>query len=219
MIRGTRRDRAPLAVAAWLSALVWLALGLTLAPGARAQDELDDEMGSEDASEAAPSAGEADEPQGETESESDEAAGDDADSDVAEPDPELASEELDEAQPSAGSTERAIALYVASGLGFGTVSFERPTEAGIQALEETPFAAAELLVRVLAWPGRRFSLETMLAYQSSLGLRLQLAPLFGLPERVNARVERGELSVAPVLRFGDGSGPLAIAVPIGFAFQ
>ena len=113
---------------------------------------------------------------------------------------------------------RAIALHAGLGLGFGTVSFERPTAAGAQVLNQTPFPAVEVLVRVRAWPGESFALETLLAYQSSLGLRLQLPALFGLPPTVSARVQRGELSVAPVLRLAD-DGSLAIALPIGFGFQ
>jgi hypothetical protein len=148
--------------------------------------------------------------------------GDDLEGDVAEHDAEgddLAEETAEETAEPDEVTTRAVSLYAGAGFGFGTVSFERPTAAGAQALERTPFAATDVVVRVRAWPDESFMLETLLAYQSSLGLRLQSEPLFGLPQTVSARVQRGELSVAPALRLGAADAPLALAFPVGFGFQ
>jgi hypothetical protein len=115
------------------------------------------------------------------------------------------------------SAERALSLYAGAGLGIGTLSFDRPTAAGEQKLPQTPFAAADLMFRVRAWPKDRFSLEALLAYQTSLGLVLQTSPLFALPQNVGVRAQRIELSVAPVLRLAEAPNAPVLAFPIGLA--
>jgi hypothetical protein len=115
--------------------------------------------------------------------------------------------------------ERAISLHAAAGLGVGTLAFTLPTAQGVQRLPDTPFPAVELALRVHAVPRARVSLETLLAYQSSLGLELLLEPQFSLPERVDVRAHRLELSFAPVLRLFAKDGDVALAFPIGFAFH
>lgn len=199
------------ALLAMLLVLAWSAASVR---GARAQDEgEEDALGLEDDASNEETSQEPASEESSPEEADDDASGDEA---LDETSP---ADDVAEPEPSAGTQGRAIALHAAAGLGFGTVSFERPTTAGVQAMNETPFAAAEVLIRVRAWPRQRFSLEAALAYHSSLGLRLSLAPLFALPESIAARVERGELSLAPVLRLGADDGAFAIAVPIGFAFQ
>lgn len=114
---------------------------------------------------------------------------------------------------------RKISLYAAAGLGVGLLSFTRPTAVGVQHLPESSFAAAELLLRIHAWPHEAFSLETQLAYQTSLGMELEVRPFFALPERADVRVQRVELSVAPRLAFSKREQGVALAVPIGFALR
>lgn len=193
----TRTLRHPLLLAAAL-------LGLLVVTRARAQEPLDELAEEEGAAEVdAQDALAADEPEAPAADEAEAPAADEV-----------------EAPSAAGSgSGRALKLYVGVGLGFGTVSFERPTTEGVQALDETPFAAAEVVLRARVWPEESFSLEALVTYHSSLGLRLQLSPLFALPQSVSARVERGELSVAPVFRLGEADSAFAIALPVGFAFQ
>jgi hypothetical protein len=114
---------------------------------------------------------------------------------------------------------RGVALQVGAGLGVGSLSFTRPIPEGVQRLPQTPFAAAELFVRVHIAPKATLSLQTLVAYQSSLGLALRSEPLFGLPEEVPVRSQRLELSVAPVLRLADSASAVTLAFPLGFAFR
>ena len=135
-----------------------------------------------------------------------------------------AAADVTDAEPgSAGLTEKADAarvlkLNAGAGVGVGTLSFERPTPTGVQVLRETPFGAAELFVRTHIWPRAPLSLDVLLAYQSTFGLVMQLQPLFALPQNVDVRWQRGELSVAPVVRLGAAANAPALAFPTGFAF-
>jgi hypothetical protein len=198
-----------------LLVLLAATLPVALAPRhAFAQESALDDIAEPDGEESAESEGdEAAQPEAD-ETETDETNETDEADAPAEP-------ESDAAEPPADGAEagRALELYVGLGFGFGTVSFERPTDEGVQALDETPFAAAEVVLRARVWPEDRLWLEVLVAYHSSLGLRLQLSPLFALPQSVDARVERGELSVAPVMRLGGANSAFALALPIGFAFQ
>jgi hypothetical protein len=119
----------------------------------------------------------------------------------------------------APTPQRAISLYMAAGLGVGSLTFTRPTATGVQHLLESPFAAAEALMRVHVWPAQTFSLEALLAYQTSVGFALELPTLFALPERVAARVQRVELSIGPRLSFLSSKRGLAVIAPIGFALR
>jgi hypothetical protein len=114
-----------------------------------------------------------------------------------------------------GPGERALSLYAGAGAGVGTLMFQRPTPEGVQKLPQTAFAAAELVLRGRAWPKNRFSLEALLAYQTSLGLVLQASPLFALPQNVDVRWQRVELSIAPVIRLGEDAKAPALAFPLG----
>lgn len=122
--------------------------------------------------------------------------------------------EAEEAPPA-----RAVRLRSAAGIGFGTLSYERPTRTGVELLPVTPFGAVDVLVGAQAWPDAAFSLDVLLAYQTSLGLAVELDPLYALPETVGARFHRGEISIGPVVRVREGRRSLAIAVPLGFVAQ
>jgi hypothetical protein len=110
-------------------------------------------------------------------------------------------------------------VQAGAGFGFGTLSYVRPTAAGTQKLPNTPFAAAEFLLRARILPEAAFSLDVLLYYQTSVGFTVQLDPLFALPEDIDVRDQRGEASIAPVLRLGDAPSKLAIAFPVGVAFR
>jgi hypothetical protein len=105
------------------------------------------------------------------------------------------------------------------GLGFGSRSFERPTPLGAQKLPTVFFPAADIGLRVMAWPKDRFSLEFLLRYQSSIGMTVDERPPFALPNQIAARVERGELSVAPTFRLGGSESAPAIAFPAGLEIR
>jgi hypothetical protein len=119
--------------------------------------------------------------------------------------------------PAAGG--RALSLYAGAGAGVGTLMFQRPTPQGVQRLPQTPFGAAELVLRGRAWPTHRLSFEALVAYQTSLGLVLQTSPLFALPQNVDVRWQRVELSVAPVIRLGEAANAPALAFPVGMLFD
>jgi hypothetical protein len=121
-------------------------------------------------------------------------------------------------EPGAATT-RAITLQAAVGLGMGTLSFVQPTAAGTRKLPSSPFAATEIVLRTRIRPEAAFSLDVLLAYQTSVGFRLQLDPLFGLPEQIDVRAQRFEASVAPVIRLGSAPRDPALAFPLGFAFR
>ncbi|MDD9934824.1 MAG: hypothetical protein OXT09_14540 [Myxococcales bacterium] len=128
--------------------------------------------------------------------------------------PELeAADGLDE------TSGRSVRVHSSVGLGFGTLSYERPSGGAVEILPETGFGAADISLGVHAWPQEGLSFDVLLAYQTSVGLTLELEPLFALPERAEARFQRGELSVAPVLRLGDSASDPAIALPVGFVVQ
>ncbi len=137
---------------------------------------------------------------------------------AAEPSPEAAAAPVP-AAPAAAVSGRALSLYAGAGLGLGTLSFERPTAEGVQVLPQTSFAAAELVLRMHAWPKKRLSLEALLSYQSSIGLVLQAAPLFALPQNVDVRWQRVELGAAPRLRLGDAAHAPSLALALGFVLR
>jgi hypothetical protein len=104
---------------------------------------------------------------------------------------------------------------MAAGLGVGSLSYTKPTGAGVQFLPESRFAAAEVLMRLHAWPTQALSLEAQLAYQTSLGYELELRPLFALPERVPVRAQRVELAAGPRFAFSSSKRGLALVAPLG----
>lgn len=149
-----------------------------------------------------------------------EAVSDAAPEAVVEPPPTPTSEPaLDADAPPATPPTRSVRLRSAAGAGFGTLSYERPTSTGVEVLPATPFGALDVLVGVTAWPERAFSLDVLFAYQTSIGLAVELQPLYALPESIAARFHRGEASIAPVFRLGDDARSVAIAVPLGIVAQ
>jgi len=132
------------------------------------------------------------------------------------PRPEPTAEAGAVAEPKSG--ERAFSLYAGAGAGVGTLTFQRPTTAGVQKLPQTSFAAAEIQVRGHVLPKNRFSFEVLFAYQTSLGLVLQASPLFALPQNTPARWQHLEISVAPVIRLRDGATAPALAFPVGMLY-
>lgn len=200
--------------------LSWIA-----APAARAQIDLDLDVEGDaglDADVDADASAELD-VDGDTDSESepdvDSESDADPDSDPDSGDDSGAFDDVDPAAGEGGEPTRAVRLRSAAGVGFGTLSYERPTGAGVETLAETPFGAADVLIGVHAWPDAALSLDTLLAYQTSIGMSLELGPLYGLPVRAAARFQRGELSFAPVLKLGEGTRALSLALPIGFVAQ
>jgi hypothetical protein len=125
----------------------------------------------------------------------------------------------------AGATEPtaapkpAVRTDLAVGVGVGTRSFVRPTIEGMQELPDAVFPALDLALRVHAWPADAFSLAVLLRYQTSLGLTIEERPPFALRNRVDARAERAELSVAPTFRLGSSAAAPALAFPVGFGLR
>jgi len=58
-----------------------------------------------------------------------------------------------------------------------------------------------------------------LRYQTSIGLRVEQRASFALPYTISARAERGELSVAPIVRLEDGPLAPSLAFPIGLGVR
>jgi hypothetical protein len=188
---------------------------------AAAQAQTDDPLAGEDELVPAEGAESADADAQSGQDDQDEAA---AEGDASD-DTQSAESGTDEAESAAAevegepSAQRALSLHVAAGLGVGTLAFTVPTAQGTQRLPDAPFAAADVAVRLHISPEAALSLETLLAYQSSLGFKVQFDPLFALPEEIAARAERMELSVAPVFRLGAAESGWALAFPVGFAFR
>jgi hypothetical protein len=129
-----------------------------------------------------------------------------------------AAQDEPEAQPEV-DPPRAVRLQLGAGAGIGALGFTRPVAVGRQTLPDTQFAASELFMRAHVNPEEPLSLEGSLVYQSSVGLELELEPLFGLPEQLDVRIQRVELSAAPVVRLGDDPRSPALAFPLGVSFS
>ncbi|MDH5671891.1 MAG: hypothetical protein OEZ06_07050 [Myxococcales bacterium] len=121
------------------------------------------------------------------------------------------------AAASVSEPQRALQLRSSAGLGFGSLAYERPAGAGVELMPTTVFGAAEVALGVHVQPRRQFSLDIALNYASSLGLTMRVEPLFGLPEEVPARFQRGEFTLAPVIRLGATAEALRLAIPIGLS--
>jgi hypothetical protein len=124
-----------------------------------------------------------------------------------------------DASPTDGKAPRAVRLQLAGGLGMGTRGLQRPTLTGVQRLSDAAFVAAEVALRVRAWPEESFALEALIHYQTSIGWRVDGVPAFALPNPVETRAERAEVSLAPVFRLGDSAGALQLAFPIGVSVR
>jgi hypothetical protein len=109
----------------------------------------------------------------------------------------------------------ATRVELSAGLGVGSRSFERPTPSGVQVLDTTPFAAADLSLRVDALRASALQLGVLVRYQTSLAMMVETQPLFALPREVTARSSRVELSVVPALRLGANLDAPRLALPVG----
>jgi hypothetical protein len=201
--------------AVWTAALL-AALALALAPHAPAHAQ-DDPLADEDLLETDTDTDTDPDPDSDTDPDTDPDTDTDSDSDTdsdTDSAPDTAAEPAADPEPG-----RALLLHAAVGLGVGSLSFSRPIAQGVQTLPATAFAALEVALRLHAWPRAQLSLESLIAYQTSVGLELQLDPPFALPEELDVRTQRVELSTAPVLRLGAEDSGLALAFPIGFAFR
>lgn len=119
--------------------------------------------------------------------------------------------------PAPTEDDGAISVDVAGGVGVGTLRMDLPQGTGHRVLPETAFAAAGVSLAVHIAPKSNLSVRVGLAYQTSLGFKLQLEPLFGLPEQVHVRFQHFEGHVAPVLNIAQTG--IYLAVPLGFAFN
>jgi hypothetical protein len=132
---------------------------------------------------------------------------------------DTAAAEPSEQQKTPESTQQRLRAKAFGGIGFGSRSFVRPTPLGAQRLPTVFFPAVDIGLEVAAWPKDRFSLSFLLRYQSSVGLTVDERPPFALPNKIAARVERGELSVAPTFRLGSAESAPAIAFPAGLSIR
>jgi hypothetical protein len=114
---------------------------------------------------------------------------------------------------------RAVGFQISAGFGIGSRAFILPTREGVQQLADSPFPAADLKLVVRGRSRERLAVELIAVYQTSVAWRIEERPLFGLPESMNARSQRFELGVAPVVRLGASATAPAIAFPIGFAMR
>ncbi|MDD9939507.1 MAG: hypothetical protein OXU20_00465 [Myxococcales bacterium] len=182
----------------------WVALSLCCALPAAAQDwelEEDDELGQDD----------------DPEDDSD----DFAETEDASDEDDGAEGEGAEDEPTSREPESAawLALEVSVGVGAGTRAFERPIPVGTQKLPDTAFGAANLMARARLWPGDAVSLDLVLSYQTSLGMRIREPAPFALPKDIDVRSHRLALAFAPTLRLGDSARALALAFPLGFVVR
>ena len=117
------------------------------------------------------------------------------------------------------NTPRAVRLRLGAGLGYGSLGYKRPIAVGDEILPDTPFAAAGVMLALHAFPASMLSVEVQAAYQTSVGMTLEINPLFALPERVSTRFQYLEAGVAPVLRLGSSLDAPALAWVLGFSVR
>ena len=122
-------------------------------------------------------------------------------------------------EPALESAGPGLRADVFAGAGIGTRAFQRPSAVGGQVLDDQLFPAVEVGLEMRAWPDEAFSLYFLLHYQTSLGLVVEEQPLFALPNRVDVRSDRTELSCAPVVRLGSSALAPRLAFPIGVALR
>ena len=116
----------------------------------------------------------------------------------------------------ADADDQALAHIGASmGAGVGSLALVRPTAEGRQRLPSSAFAALDLGIGLHVDREEPLSFEVELGYLSSFGFALDVEPLFGLRERVSARVQRAELTFAPRVRLGQSRHALALAFAAG----
>ena len=104
-----------------------------------------------------------------------------------------------------------VRIRAYAGFGIGTRGFSRPTALGEQSLSSQVLPAAEVGLDVIAWPEDDFALAFQLRYQTLLWFVVTEKPPFALPNEVDARSERVELSITPSWKLG----PVRLDVPLG----
>lgn len=115
-----------------------------------------------------------------------------------------------ETEPEPGPAMRVEATV---GLGVGTLGYRIPRGFTRELLPDTAFAAIEGQLAIAGRLSGQLWLRGQLAFRTSLGLELEVMPQFALPERLTARVQGLEASVAPEFAVG----PVTMAIPLGVA--
>lgn len=113
--------------------------------------------------------------------------------------------------------ERMLAVEFSGGLGGGTFRADIPKDTGHLALADSAFAAASAQVRVDVAPHSTLFGQVRLDYHTSLGLKVRMQPLFGLPESIRIRYQHFSIAVAPGLNLTDGERPVRLTLPLGYS--
>lgn len=147
-----------------------------------------------------------------------EASEDSSDGDAEGSDPE-AQEQEPEAAPEPQQAEPSgpsVLIQPYAGAGITTRSVRMPDATGGE-LRVMPGVApaAEVGLRVVAWPSADFSLVVALAYQSALFYAITEHPPLALDKEVRARSERVALDLAPTWLLG----PIRVGVPFGVTIR
>jgi hypothetical protein len=117
-----------------------------------------------------------------------------------------------------GNDERAE-VSASAGAGVAALELVRPTSEGRQRLPSSAFAALDLGLGLHVAREQPVSFEVEVSYRSSLGFGLEVEPLFGLSQRVSARVQRAELTFAPRVRLASSRHAFALAFPVGMMLR
>ena len=114
---------------------------------------------------------------------------------------------------------RSVGLRLRVGIGVGTRAFVVPRAIGVQALDRSAFAVTDFELALRFWRTQKIGCEVQIAYQTSVGWKLQQEPLFALPETIAARAQRLDVSVAPVVHLGSARSDRRLTFPIGFGLR
>lgn len=130
--------------------------------------------------------------------------------------PAASAEEDAAPEPEAGASADegpSVSIEPFAGLGISTRSVRMPRATGALEISPGVTPAAEVGLRVVAWPKADFSFFVNLVYQSALGFSVTERPPLALEKEVGARSERVALDIAPRWRFAGGK--LDLAIPVG----
>jgi hypothetical protein len=133
-----------------------------------------------------------------------------------EPSPSAAVDAAPESENAAhgkGGPSVLIEPYAGIGIAMRSLSMPSPMGTGVLRIAPGVTPAAEIGLRVLAWPSADFSFFVNLVYQSALGFSVTERPPLALEKEVRARSERVALELAPRWRLADGK--LDLALPVG----
>jgi hypothetical protein len=106
-----------------------------------------------------------------------------------------------------------IVIEPYAGIGLATRSVRTPIRTGIRRMTGGATPAAEVGLRVVAWPSAQLSLFMNLVYQSALGFTVTERAPTSLERKLGARSERVALEVGPRWRFAGGK--LDVTIPVG----